>query len=421
MTLKIITKDALNFANRTQVYDEATIQTVSSILKDIRENGTKAIGEHAIRLGDIQTMNDIFVSQEQLEQAFNTLPDTEQALLKRTAQRIRTFAQAQRDSIKNLNHPIDGGEAGHTIIPMKTAGCYAPGGRFPLPSSVLMTVIPAKVAGVEKTILCSPKPSVHTLAAAFIAGADYVMAIGGAQAIGALAYGTDLTPACEIIVGPGNRWVTAAKQLVSGQIAIDMLAGPSELAVLADETANAEIIAADLLGQAEHDTDAWPVLISTSLDLINEVNVELKKQLKDLPTFETASVAISKGVAVHVPSMDDAINITNDLAAEHLEIMCQNPQAVAQKIHNAGGIFIGKNSAEVIGDYGAGPNHTLPTGGTARFKAGLSVFNFIKMTTWIDIVDPKSAQQLYQDSVDLARIEGLEAHARSAALRLRRG
>lgn len=224
-------------------------------------------------------------------------------------------------------------------------------------------------------------------------------------------------PAADIIVGPGNRYVTAAKQIVSNQCAIDMLAGPSELAILADETANAKIIAADLLAQAEHDTDAWPVLIATSQDLIQNVQHEIEEQLKTLPTSETASISISNGLAVYAPDIKEGLKILNHLAAEHVEILCEDAEKIAQQVQHAGGLFIGNAAAEVIGDYGAGPNHTLPTGGTARHKAGLSVFNFIRMTTWINIDNPKNASQLYQDAEDLGRMEGLEAHARAAALR----
>ncbi len=198
-----------------------------------------------------------------------------------------------------------------------------------------------------------------------------------------------------------------------------MLAGPSELAILADETADPEILAADLLAQAEHDTDAWPVLISTSKDLIEKVNASIAEQLKTLSTASTASVSISKGLAVYAETIEDGLKVLNHIASEHVEIVCENAEEVAKRVEHAGGLFIGQNSAEVIGDYGTGPNHTLPTGGTARYKAGLSVFNFIRMTTWINITDPDSAKQLYEDAVKLGEMEGLEGHANAARLRLR--
>lgn len=225
---------------------------------------------------------------------YNALPEAEQALLHRVAGRIRTFAEAQRASITDVSVKVPGGTAGHTVSPCRTAGCYAPGGRYPLPSSVLMTAVTARVAGVTQVVVASPRPVPITIGAAFVAGADYLLAVGGAQAIAALAYGVGRVPACDVIVGPGNRWVTAAKSLVAGHCAIDMLAGPSECLVLADETADARLIAADLLAQAEHDTDALPILVTTHEALVPAVEAELTKQLAVLPTRETAAVSTAK-------------------------------------------------------------------------------------------------------------------------------
>ena len=417
--MKIIDATDFDYSPRTQIYDDKTINIVRDILSDIREHKLNSVTEYAEKFGDIEHGQKLFVSQDELKRAFDNLPSNEQEVLQRTADRIRAFAQAQRDSLADLKFPIDGGFAGHNVMPMEVAGCYAPGGRFPLPSSVLMTVIPARVAGVKTICLASPKPTTHTLAAAYIAGVDTMLRIGGAQAIGAMAYGIDGIAPADIIVGPGNRYVTAAKQIVSSQCAIDMLAGPSELAIIADETANAEIIAADLLAQAEHDTDAWPVLVTTSRQLIDDVQEQIKIQLETLPTISTASASIEKGLAVYASDIEEGLKILNHLASEHVEILCKNAQDIASRVQHGGGLFIGNDSAEVIGDYGAGPNHTLPTGGTARHKAGLSVFNFLRMTTWIDINEPEKAQQLYKDAEDLGRIEGLEAHARAARLRRR--
>jgi len=417
--MKITTAKEFDYSPRTQIYDQETIGLVQNILDDIQENKTHAVMQYASKFGDIVDGQKILIEQEELKSAYDSLSEHDQGVLQRTAERIRIFAQAQRDSIQDLKFPIAGGYAGHKVMPMEVAGCYAPGGRFPLPSSVFMTVIPARVAGVKTVCLASPKPTQHTLAAAYIAGVDMMLRIGGAQAIGAMAYGIDGVPKADIIVGPGNRYVTAAKQIISNQCAIDMLAGPSELAILADETANAEVVAADLLAQAEHDTDAWPILISTSQTLIDDVQKELESQLKTLPTASTASVSIAKGLAVYAADIDEGLKVLNHLAAEHVEILCENADDVASRVEHGGGLFIGSAAAEVIGDYGAGPNHTLPTGGTARYKAGLSIFNFIRMTTWINIDDPVDAEQLYKDAEDLGRMEGLEAHARAASLRRR--
>jgi histidinol dehydrogenase len=314
---------------------------------------------------------------------------------------------------------IPGGEAGHTIAPMATAGCYAPGGRYPLPSSVLMTAVTARAAGVQKVWVASPRPSPVTLGAAFIAQADAVLAVGGAQAIGALAYGVGGVDACDIIVGPGNKWVTAAKSLISGICAIDMLAGPSEVLVIADGSGDAQTIAADLLAQAEHDVEARPILVTTSRNMIDRVNEALVEQLRVLPTGETARAAVRKGFAVEVASVAEAVAVSDRIAPEHLEVQVEgDAKAVAFQCQNYGAVFIGHGAAEVLGDYGAGPNHVLPTGGTARYTGGLSVFTFLRVRTWMRMDDLPGGQVVVKDAVELARLEGLEGHARAAEKRL---
>jgi phosphoribosyl-ATP pyrophosphohydrolase/phosphoribosyl-AMP cyclohydrolase/histidinol dehydrogenase len=402
-----------------QAYDDATLAQAKTILDDVRKSGEDALRAHAERLGDIKPGAALFADKERLAQALQSIPAETRATLERTAARIRSFAEAQKNSLAPLRYAIPGGHAGHDILPVDIAGCYAPGGRFSLPSSVLMTVIPARVAGVRTIWVASPKANDITLAAAAIAGADGLLTIGGAQAIAALACGTSQTTRCDVIVGPGNRWVTAAKQLIAGEIAIDMLAGPSELLVFADDSAQAETIAADLLAQAEHDPDALPVLVTTSAALYEAVNAALAEQIKTLPTAPIARQALQKGFAVCVGDVDSGIEICNRLAPEHLELMLREPAAVAPRLRHCGGLFIGSAAAEVIGDYGAGPNHTLPTGGTSRSRAGLSVFTFLRTRTWIDITDPAAAQELYGDAASLAHLEGLEAHARAAELRRR--
>lgn len=414
--LKTIDKTAIK-TKRTQAFDAETLTKTQAMLNDIATRGDVAILEYATQFNEIQAGDAILVTKPELKKAYDQLSIEDQQTLSRTATHIKTFAQAQLECLKPLSVPIMGGHAGHDFLPVGVAGCYAPGGRYPLPSSVLMTAIPAKVAGVETVIVVSPKPTLHTLAAAYLAGADFFLKIGGVQAIGALAYGTMQTPEAHVIVGPGNRWVTAAKQCVSLHTGIDMLAGPSELLVLADELANPKIIAADLLAQAEHDDDALPILITTSKMLVERVNEELKKQLITLPTQKTAINALNNGYAVVTETMNEAIELCNIIAPEHLQILTADADTVSQKITNCGGLFIGEYSAEVVGDYGAGPNHTLPTGGTATYKAGLSVLNFLRARTWINIKNPKQAQQLYEDAAKMGRIEGLEAHARAAELR----
>jgi phosphoribosyl-ATP pyrophosphohydrolase/phosphoribosyl-AMP cyclohydrolase/histidinol dehydrogenase len=336
-------------------------------------------------------------------------------VLERTADRIRQFAEAQRRCLLPLDSAIPDGRAGHTIAAMERAGCYAPGGRFPLPSSALMTAIAAKVAGVKAVMVASPRPTAVTLAAAAVAGADGLLQVGGAQAIAALAYGAGPWPGSDIVVGPGNRWVTAAKQLVAGRVAIDMLAGPSELLVLADGAADPALVAADLLAQAEHDPDAVPMLVSLDPALPERVEAELSRQLTDLPTAAVARAALQNGFAVVAPDLATAIALADRIAPEHLELLLADADAVAPRLGHYGGLFIGSASAEVFGDYGAGPNHVLPTGGTARSCGGLSVLTFLRVRTWLrlDAVSP----DLRHDSTALARLEGLEAHARAAERR----
>ena len=318
---------------------------------------------------------------------------------------MRSFASAQRGSVQDVTTDIPGGKAGHHVVPMERAGCYAPGGRYPLPSSVIMTAVTARTAGVKTVWVASPRPVPVTLAAAHVAGADALLAAGGAQAIAALAYGVDGVPACDVIVGPGNRWVTAAKSLVAGRCAIDMLAGPSECLCLCDETADPALVARDLLAQAEHDTDAMPILVTTDATLPGRVNAEITEQLKTLSTADTARVSSDKGIAVTCSSMEEAIAITDRFAPEHLEVQTRDSQAVSDRIGHYGGLFIGPRAAEVFGDYGAGPNHVLPTGGTARYTGGLSVFSFLRIRTWMRIDDAVASQEQVEDAATLARLE----------------
>lgn len=399
--------------------DAATLEAAGAILRDIEDRGEVAAIEHAIRLGETRAGEVITHDARSLRAALERLPRSERDVIERTGERIRGFARAQRGCLTDLSFQIAGGRAGHTCVPVSSAGCYAPGGRFPLPSSVLMTAIPARVAGVARVWVASPRPSEATLAAAAVAGADGLLAIGGVQAVAALTLGLCGVPACDMIVGPGSRWVTAAKWLVSDRVGIDMLAGPSELVVLADESADAGLVAADLLAQAEHDADAVPILITTSGELVTRVELELSGLLATLPTHATARAALRNGCVALVSGIERAIDLCDAIAPEHLEIMTRDPRAVASRISHAGAIFIGSASAEVAGDYGAGPNHTLPTGGTAKFRAGLSVFNFLRARTWLDIEDAGAARALWDDSAVMARIEGLEGHARAAEMRMR--
>lgn len=397
--------------------DRATCEPVASILDDIETRGERAVREHAARLGDLAADALCLHDRAALDAARSRLPASDRAALERAAERIRAFALAQRKCLIDLDTPIEGGRAGHACLPVASAGCYAPGGRFPLPSSVLMTAVTARAAGVEKVCVASPRPTDATLAAASIAGADALLALGGAQAIAALAFGLCGAPACDIIVGPGNRWVTAAKFLLSDRFGIDMLAGPSELVVLADDSADPALIAADLLAQAEHDDDAAPILITTDPATPVRVEAHLRSMLESLPTRATAVAALRNGFSAVAPDLDRAIEACDTIAPEHLEVMTRDAAGVAGRLRSAGAVFIGRASAEVLGDYGAGPNHVLPTGGVARTRAGLSVFTFLRPRTWLYMDGSPAGAPLVEDAETIARMEGLEAHARSASLR----
>jgi histidinol dehydrogenase len=388
------------------------------IVEAVRARGEAALREYAERFADVAAGGPLFLERATLDRALVGLPPSDRARLERVAERIRAFAEAQKRALAAVTLTVPGGSAGHWIAPLERAGCYAPGGRYPLPSSVLMTAVTARAAGVKEVWVASPKPGPMTLAAAAIAGAEGVLAAGGAHAIAALAFGAGPVPPCDVIVGPGNRYVTAAKQLVGARVAIDMLAGPSELVVFADASASPTVIAADLLAQAEHDPDALPVLVTLDPTHLDRVETELARQLADLPTGEVARAALANGGVVVVATLEEGIAACDALAPEHLELCLRDATAVAPRLAHFGALFIGAGSAEVLGDYGAGPNHVLPTAGTARSKGGLSVYTFLRVRTWLRIDDCTAARPLVEDAAWFGRVEGLEAHARSAERRL---
>lgn len=412
--LRVLSADDVPALRREPV-DAETLSGAAAIVAEVRQRGEAALRELAERFGDLAAGAPLVIRRADLDAAREALPAPQRAVLERAAERIRTFALAQRASLSDTDVPVPGGRAGSVLRPVERAGCYAPGGRFPLPSSVLMTAVTARAAGVAEVWVASPRPTRETLAAASIAGADALLAVGGAQAIAALAYGVGPVPACDTIVGPGNRWVTAAKQLVAGRVTIDMLAGPSELVVLAGAGADPGLVAADLLAQAEHDPDALPILVSLDAGLIGEVEAELALQLAGLPTADTAREALRNGFAVLARSEDEAVELCDRLAPEHLALHCT--EALAERLRHYGALFIGEGSAEVLGDYGAGPNHVLPTGGTARSVGALSVLTFLRVQTWLRM--DESGGLVARDSVALARMEGLEAHARAAERRVK--
>lgn len=395
-----------------QAVDNTTLQQARGIVDDVRARGEIAVREHAERLGDVKPGGALVLGPEVAQAALDALAPEERGVLERTANRISAFAQAQRAALDDLDIAVPGGRAGIRYTPVDRAGCYAPGGRYPLPSSVLMTALTAQAAGVSEVWLASPRPAPATLAAAALCDVKGILAVGGAQAIAAMATGA-VVPRCDAIVGPGNRWVTAAKQLFSGDVTIDMLAGPSELVVVADETADADRVAADLLAQAEHDPDARVVLLATDDGIADRVDKALTEQLETLPTAEVARQSLQHGFCM-VTDLDGAVDACNTLAPEHLALHVADAQELHPRLRHFGALFLGEHAAEALGDYGAGPNHTLPTGGTARSVGALNVLTFLRAQTWLRIDDPAAAQQVVSDAAALGRMEGLEAHARSA-------
>lgn len=405
-------------ARRRRAVADDTLAAAARIVADVDREGDAGVRRWAESLGDLDAGAPLIVGRAACQRALDQLPTDQRAMLERVTARIEDFARAQRATLGDLDTTVPAGRAGHTLLPVAVAGCYAPGGRHPLPSSVLMTAVTARVAGVDTVIVASPRPAPVTLAAATLAGADAVLAVGGAQAVAGLVNGVAGLPPCDLVVGPGNRWVTAAKQLLSGRVGIDMLAGPSELLVIADHTAPPAWLAADLLAQAEHDPDAVAVLVTWCPDLSERVAEELERQLRDLPTAEVARRALANGGHVLVASADEALALADRMAPEHLQLSVAEPRTLLTRCRRYGAAFLGHGSAEVLGDYGAGPNHTLPTGGTARWRGGLWVGTFLQARTWLDL-DPAHVDYagLLDDTEQLAHLEGLAAHARAAALR----
>jgi phosphoribosyl-ATP pyrophosphohydrolase/phosphoribosyl-AMP cyclohydrolase/histidinol dehydrogenase len=404
---------------RRAVVSAEALAVAAPIVEAVRCGGEASLRQQAERFGELLPGQPIVVERPSLEKALRGLDRADRERLERVAGRIRAFAEAQRGAIRDVVVPVPGGFAGHRVKPVLRAGCYAPGGRYPLPSTVLMTAITARVAGVAEVIVASPKPPEIVLAAAAVAGADAVVPVGGAQAIAALAYGAGPVPACDVVVGPGNRYVTAAKHLVSRTLGIDTLAGPSELIVFADSSGDPELIAADLLAQAEHDSDAVPLLITTDSSLSLRVNEELRRQMADLPTADVASVALANGGVICVDSLEQGVAACEAIAPEHLALHLADAATamVTPGLRTYGTMFVGSMAGEVLGDYGAGPNHVLPTRGAARGSGGLSVLTFLRLRTWLRIDDGAAARELAEDSAWFARAEGLEGHARSAERR----
>ena len=420
MLLKIVAPDELEtHCVLISAVDSQTMVSAQAIVERVRIGGQSALEECVREYDGKKAGEQLIFGPDDFAAASARIPDGHLQLLERTAGRIRLFAETQLAALKPVEMNSGGVQMGQSWHPLGSAGCYVPGGRYPLVSSLLMTTTTARTAGVRSVVAACPAVSDLMLAAAGVCRVDSLVAAGGAHAIAAMAYGAGHVPAADVVVGPGNRWVTAAKQLVSAQVKIDMLAGPSELVVLADELADPAVVAADLLAQAEHDCDSRPILVTTSLRLLAKVETELALQLTVLPTAETALAALGNGFAVLVDDLATGIEVCQKIAPEHLELQIADAVSAARKFSSCGCVFIGSSTGEVFGDYGAGPNHVLPTGGTARFASGLSVATFLRTQTWLKIDENQAFNDLARDSIQLAYLEGLIAHARSAEIRLK--
>jgi histidinol dehydrogenase len=406
--------------------DLAIQQLVLAIIADVRKNGDKAVIEYT-NLFDhrsIENASELELSKEVLKSAWEKLPDNQAQALKVAADRIRAYAEHQK--IQSWQYTeADGTKLGQKVTPLDRVGLYVPGGKASYPSSVLMNAIPAKVAGVAELIMVVPAPQGETnelvLAAAFLAGVDRVFTMGGAQAIAALAYGTETIPAVAKIVGPGNIYVATAKKLVFGQVGIDMIAGPSEILIICDGKTNPDWIAMDLFSQAEHDENAQAILISDDNDFLKAVEKSINTLLPKMERAEIIKASlIGRGAFIKVESLEQAAAIANIIAPEHLELSVLEPEVLSENIRHAGAIFMGRYTAEALGDYCAGPNHVLPTSGTARFSSPLGVYDFQKRTSLINC-SQVGADALGKTVSILARGESLTAHAQSAEYRIKSG
>ncbi|WP_421381348.1 histidinol dehydrogenase [Bacillus salacetis] len=422
--MKIIeAKGSLSIKRSIDSGTEEQRKTVQEILNEVKSEGDRALLRFTEKFDGVQ-LQELQVSAVEIDTAVEEIGSEMVNIIEEAAENIAHFHGKQRRN-SWFDTDENGTLLGQKITPLDSVGVYVPGGTAAYPSSVLMNVLPAKVAGVERIVMVTPPgkdgriPSA-VLAAAKIAGVTEIWKVGGAQAIGALAYGTESIAPVDKIVGPGNIYVALAKREVFGDVAIDMIAGPSEIVVLADETGIAVEIAADLLSQAEHDVNASAVLVTTSGDLAEEVSAQVDKALVDLPRREIARESVERFGAIYLAEdMERAVEVVNDLAPEHLEIMTSDPMVTMAKIRHAGAIFLGRYSSEPVGDYFAGPNHVLPTNGTARFSSPLNVDEFTKKSSVISYSE-KALQDNYSKIAKLARLEGLEAHARAVETRFKK-
>lgn len=405
----------------TSLSDPKLESTTKKIVDGVKKNGDQALFKYTKKFDKVElTKRTVKVTAKEIEQAQKLVPSKIKTNLRTAARRVREFHKHKMPKGSMYKDAL-GNELGWLISPIERAGLYVPGGKAAYPSTVLMTAIPAKVAGVEELVLVTPCPNGElnptVLVAASIAGVDSIYKVGGAQAVAALAYGTESVPKVDKIVGPGNIYVTIAKKLVFGEVDIDMIAGPSEVLIISDASTPASWAAADLLAQAEHDEMAVPLLVTDNAQYGKEVAKEVSRQLALLSRKDIAGEAVkSQGRVFIVKDIDQAVEVANALAPEHLELCVKNPKALLKKIKHAGAIFVGGLSTEAFGDYVAGPSHVLPTGGAARFSSPLSVYDFIRMPSVISI-SKKGFDKLSDDVMNLAYSEELEAHALSVKVR----
>lgn len=406
------------------VSDDAVTNIVKEILTAVKTRGDEAVLEYSRRFDRVKAekMADLEISLDRAKAALENIPQAQREALEAAAERVRIYHEHQKQDSWNYTE-ADGTILGQQVTPLDRAGLYVPGGKAAYPSSVLMNAIPAKVAGVQELIMVVPTPDDEVnelvLAAAAVAGVDRIFAVGGAQAVAALAYGTETVPQVDKIVGPGNIFVATAKGMVFGTVGIDMIAGPSEILVICDGKTDPDWIAMDLFSQAEHDEDAQSILISPDAAFLENVKASIERLL---PTMERKDIITSsltnRAALIHVENMDVAVDVANFIAAEHLELSVDEPMEMAKKIRHAGAIFLGRYTPEALGDYCAGPNHVLPTSRTARFSSPLGVYDFQKRSSLIQ-VSQQGAQTLGKVASVLARGESLTAHARSAEYRLK--
>ncbi len=409
-------ENRIKLLKRSKIGAVGVLDTVSKIIGDIRHKGDRSLLEYSEKFDGVK-LEKLQINNEDLENSITEVNDELIDALKQAANNISKFHRAQipPEWVCNVD---EGVSAGQIIRPLETVGCYIPGGRAVYLSTILMTIIPAKIAGVSRIICCTPpgkdgRVNNEILAAASLAGADEMYSVGGAQAIAAMAYGTETIPQVDKIVGPGNIYVTTAKKMVYGDVDIDFPAGPSEVLIIADEEANAEYIAIDMMAQAEHDPDAASVLVTTSSKLANDVLKMIDKEIKSAPREKIITESLEKyGQIILVDTLDEAVEFSNQYAPEHLIIMTLKPEKVLEKINNAGSIFLGELTPVAAGDYGSGTNHVLPTSGCARFYGGLSTESFLKKPT-VQRLTRKGFKNLEKMVVTLAEQEGLYSHAES--------